>query len=100
MTNFVSIVRFKVKPEHEGNFVEKIKEFSLPKGALSHTGIKTGDRSYCTVVIWEEKQDLANARPEMISFLDTARHLLEEISPELGVTDPVSGPVIHSINQS
>ena len=32
--------------------------------------------------------------PEMISLLDKTRDLLEELSPELGVTDPVSGTVI------
>jgi len=30
----------------------------------------------------------------MVGWLDTIRHMLEEITPELGVTDPVSGPVI------
>jgi hypothetical protein len=30
----------------------------------------------------------------MIAYLDTVRDLLEEITPELGVTDPASGPVI------
>ena len=34
------------------------------------------------------------ARPQMITSLDSVRDLLEEISPELGVTDPVSGPVV------
>ena len=40
----------------------------------------------------EEK--MANARPQMIGLLDSTRHLLEELSPELGVTDPVSGTVV------
>ena len=31
---------------------------------------------------------------QLIALLDTARDLLEEISPELGVTDPVSGTVV------
>ena len=30
----------------------------------------------------------------MIGNLDRVRHLLEELSPELGVTDPVSGTVV------
>ena len=34
------------------------------------------------------------ARPQMITSLDSVRDLLEEISPELGVTDPASGPVV------
>jgi hypothetical protein len=34
------------------------------------------------------------AMPDMISLLDKTRDMLEELSPELGVTDPVSGNVI------
>jgi hypothetical protein len=30
----------------------------------------------------------------MNAFLDTMRHMLEEISPKLGITDVVSGPVV------
>ena len=95
MTGFASCVRFKVKPESEETFLGRLKEFKLPAGALSHTAVSTGDRSYCTFVHWNSEEDLANARPEMIAFLDTVRGLLEELSPELGVTDPVSGPIVH-----
>ena len=31
---------------------------------------------------------------KIIEFLDKARHTLEELSPELGVTDPHSGTII------
>jgi len=41
---------------------------------------------------------LENARPQMIAFLDTIRNMLIEFSQDLGVTDPVSGPVV--IDQS
>lgn len=37
---------------------------------------------------------MTSAMPLMIGLLDNARHLLEEMSPELGVTDPVSGTVV------
>lgn len=37
---------------------------------------------------------MTNARPQMIRMLDSTRHLLEELSPKLGVTDPVSGMVV------
>ena len=37
---------------------------------------------------------MAAARPELIAFLNSGRHLLAEISPELGVTDPGSGEVL------
>ena len=37
---------------------------------------------------------MAVARPQMTGLPDSTRHLLEELSPELGVTDPVSGTVV------
>ena len=95
MTGFASCVRFVVKPGNEDTFLGKLKEFKLPAGALSHTAVSTGERSYCTFVSWKAESDLVDARPEMIAFLDTIRDLLEELSPDLGVTDPVSGPIVH-----
>ena len=44
--------------------------------------------------LWQSEEHMQNAMPQMISLLDSARHLLEEVSPELGVTDPVSGSVV------
>ena len=35
--------------------------------------------------------------PQMIALLDNSRHLLEELSPHLGVTDPVSGTVVFEV---
>jgi hypothetical protein len=34
------------------------------------------------------------ARPNMIATLDTFRDALEDLGHGLGVTDPVSGPVV------
>ena len=71
-----------------------MKKFINPEGVISRKVIKTGDRSYCSVVKWVDEGSLANARQQMIAYLDTIRDILEEISSELGVTDPVSGPVV------
>ena len=71
-----------------------LKKFINPDGVLFRKVIKTGERSYCSMMEWADEQSLANARQKMIAYLDTIRDLLEEISPELGVTDPVSGPVV------
>jgi len=43
---------------------------------------------------WKSEEDIAKARPQMIEFLDSLRHTLEELSPELGVTEPFSGSVV------
>ena len=37
---------------------------------------------------------LANAQPNMIATLDTFRDTLEDLGGGLGLTDPVSGPVV------
>ena len=37
---------------------------------------------------------LAAARPNMIATLDTFRNTLEDLGSGLGLTDPVSGPVV------
>ena len=42
----------------------------------------------------ESEQKIADVRPQMIALLYSTRNLLEKLSQELGVTDPVSGTVV------
>ena len=60
---------------------------------------KTGERSYVSYGLWESEAAMVKARPDMIALLDSGRDLLDKISPELGITDPVSGPVIFAQKQ-
>jgi len=90
MTAF-NVVRFKVKPENEQQFVEAHRTRPAFKGFLGGSLIKTGDQTFCFVGEWRTFQNIANARPQMIAFLDQVRHMLEDLGGELGVTDPVSG---------
>ena len=46
------------------------------------------------VGLWESEEAIAAARPRMLAHLDDVRGFMEELSPDLGVTDPVSGPII------
>ena len=50
---------------------------------------QTGDYDYCFVGIWKSAEAIASLRPAMIAHLDEVRGFMEELSPELGVTDPV-----------
>jgi hypothetical protein len=43
---------------------------------------------------WRDIEELAAARPKMIATLDSFRDILEDLGGALGVTDPVSGPVV------
>jgi len=40
---------------------------------------------------------IANARPSMIATLKSFRDTLEDLGGGLGVTDPVSGPVVKAL---
>ena len=89
-----NVVRYKVKPKHKDEFIQVMSKMELMESNLSRKLIQTGDYQFCEIYEWETEEALASAMSNMIKFLDSFRHTLEEISPELGVTDPVSGPII------
>ena len=99
MTKIINVVRSKVKEDKKDEYMKKLKEFfdnmKGTDGLISMKLIQTGpNNNMCTIGEWKDEQSIAKARDKMIAGLDTVRPLLEEISPELGVTDPVSGSVI------
>ena len=98
MSKFMNVVRSKVKQDKKDEYMKKLKEFFDNKrgteGLISMKLIETGPNNMCIIGEWKDAQSIAKARDKMIAGLDTVRPLLEEISPALGVTDPVSGPVI------
>jgi len=94
MTAF-NAVRFRVKPGREGDFLEANKKIERNWAGLQHVNvIKTGERTYCIIGEWTDMDALAAARANMIATLDTFRDMLEDLGNGLGVTDPVSGPVV------
>ena len=94
----MNVVRSKVKEDKKDEYMKKLKEFfdnmKGTDGLISMKQIQTGPNSMCIIGEWRDEQTIAKARDKMIAGLGSVRSLLEEISPELGVTDPVSGPVI------
>ena len=98
MTKYMNVVRQKVKDGQQDQYLkvmnESFHELKAIEGCVSSRLIKTGPQTFCYVGEWKSEEFIAKARPQMISMLDKIRDLLEEISPELGVTDPVSGSVI------
>ncbi len=92
-----NVVRFRVKPGHEKEFVDLNRALGTTtelKGLRKAALIKTGERTYCLVGEWNAMEDIVAARPAMIATLDTMRHLLEDLGDGLGVTDPVSGEAV------
>jgi hypothetical protein len=91
-----NVVRFRVKPGFEKEFVDLHNSLTLDgmNGIESLFIVKTGEREYCLVGEWDSMDALAAARPAMIGNLDKMRNMLEDLGNGLGVTDPVSGDII------
>lgn len=96
---FSNVVRFQPKPGEFDNLVAVLSESNQFDGLIQSFVIKTGEKTCCSVGIWESEDHIAKARPQMIALLDSIRDKLETISDELGVTDPVSGPVIFEMSK-
>ena len=93
-----NIVRFRVKPGCEQQFIDAHKNASPPfKGFKGGALVKTGDRTFCVIAEWTSFQKIADARPLMIGLLDGMREYLEDLGGGLGLTDPVSGDVVVSL---
>ena len=90
----MNIVRFKVKPEHINDYIEALQKQPVWNGNIEGRTIQTGENTFCAYGLWESKAAMDAEMDSMVSWLDTIREMLDEISPDLGLTDPVSGPVI------
>ena len=94
MTAF-NVVRFKVKPGNEQQFVDAHRKLRPAfKGFLGGSLIMTGDQTFCFVGEWRTFQNIVTARPQMGALLDGFRDMLEDLGSGLGVSDPVSGKAV------
>ena len=91
--SFLTSVRVTVKEGQVEKYVDAVGKWKAPVDMNGYLA-QTGDRSFCFTGIFKDKESLVQGRPSMIAHLDTVRDLLEEISADLGVTDPVSGLVV------
>lgn len=90
-----NVVRFKTKPGMEQAFIDAHEKASFKADGFRKAAIiKTGDRTFCFVGEWDDMNSIAGAMPQMIAMLDTFRYTLEDMGGGLGLTDPVSGPVV------
>ena len=94
MSKYTNVVRFRVKSGKQQEFESVFSKADNWDGQLIHILARTDEQSYVGYGLWQREEHMQNAMPQMIGLLDSTRHLLEELSPELGVTDPVSGTVV------
>ena len=95
--NFMNVVRFKLKSNCVDQYFEVIDKTSF-EGMTQRYIAKTGAYDYCFVGIWKSSEAIAAQRPAMIANLDEVRGFMEELSPELGVPDPVSGNIVSKVD--
>ena len=94
MSKFIKIVKVKVKPEHREEYLKLCDEEPKFDGMISAKYVEVAPNTFTFIGEWKTQEDIVQSRPRMANFLDKLRHMLEEISPDLGVTDPASGTVI------
>jgi len=92
-SDFMNVVRFKLKPDCVGKYFEEIKRCEF-QGMKKRYIAKTSNYEYCFVGIWESADAIAAKRPAMIAQLNKVRVFMEELSPELGVTEPISEKIV------
>ncbi len=99
MTAF-NIVRFRVKPGREDQFIDEHRKAKADFAGMRRASlVKTGERAYCIVGEWDDVASIVGARDRMIALLDRFRDTLEDLGGDLGVTDPVSGEVVVEMKQ-
>ena len=94
--NFMNVVRFKLKSDCVDKYFEVINKTIFDEMTQRYIA-KTGNYDYNFVGIWKSAEAIAAQRPAMISHLNDVRGFMEELSPELGVTDPVSGNIVSKV---
>lgn len=97
MAKYSNVVKFIAKDGNQNTMIEKFNNIPKWEGMRRTILIQTGDNTFCSIGIWDDEESMVKNRQNMISFLDTLRPMLEEISPELGVTDPVSGTIVAEV---
>ena len=94
MSKYTNVVRFRVKSGKQQEFESVFSKAETSDGQLLHILAKTGQQTYVAYGLWESEGKMADALPQMIGLLDSTRHLLDELSLELGVSEPVSGSLV------
>ena len=61
------------------------------------TPISSRLASIPSVAEWTDMDAIVNARDSMIATLNSFRDTLEDLGGGLGVTDPISGPVVKAL---
>ncbi len=89
----MNVVRFKLKQDCVDKYFDVINKTDF-EGMTKRYIAKTGNYDYCFVGIWKNEEAIEAQRPKMIAHLDEVRMFMDELSPELGVTDPVSGNIV------
>ena len=94
MAKYTNVVRFCVNSVKQQGLESLLSNAETWGRQLLHIQAKTGQQTFVAYGLWESEEKTADARPLMIGVLGSTRHLLEELSPKLGLTDPVSGTVV------
>ena len=84
----LSIIRFKPKPGCLDEFAANLSSYNETKHRVFHL-MKSGEELHAIVI--RDATILAQDAAEGVTFLDSQRHLLQEVDPVNRHTIPLSG---------
>ena len=91
-----NVVRFRPKPGLEGEFERLFAELDRQfAGLIKVCLVKADNGAYFSVGEWKDFRSLEQARLSMARNLDHFRETQIDNGGGMGVTDPISGTVIH-----
>lgn len=91
-----SVVRFRPKQGLESEFERRFTELDRKfEGLIKVSLVNAGEGVYFSVGEWKDMYSLEQARPKMVINLNYFRDTLIDDGAGMGVTDPISGTVIH-----
>ncbi len=95
-SNFMNVFRFKLRSICVENYFKVIKKTNFD-GMTQWYMAKKSNYNYFFFGIWESAEAIAARRPAMIAHLNEIREFMEELSPELGINDTVSGNLVYKV---
>ena len=101
MLGYMSVVKFETKPGYVEAFVQNAKYHPLKDidGLIEVTLIRTDENKFTWIAEYDDILSVINAQDDLVSILDTQRHMLIDVTDENGVTDPESGQIVNRESQ-
>ena len=94
--NIMTVVRYKLKPGFEDEFIKAINEYNYSNSILMRL-VSIGNNEYLTIMEYDEIEKTGDDEVDGVNWLDTVEHMLDFYGESR--TDSCSGLVLAAHDQ-